>query len=178
MEVRVVKSCSAICYNTLQGPTFHVFPLDATLPDIRGALPVPQRVYEPAGPVAEFVPHRPIRYYQRDGAPGIPLTAALSRNISGLTNPEEVIVTTTTSVRIAIRINVCDLLYTIALRDSRFDKWPGYGPWYKHINVYGHGNTAQHITKGKLAYEVAKEIRRFYTVGARRLLSCRKLMST
>jgi hypothetical protein len=105
MEVSAMSIFSNMVFIVPQGSQYHTF-MDATLPQVPYAVPVPQRVYVPAGPITEFQPRPPIRYIQNH-IPGIFLTDALNRNLAGVPDTEDVIVTTTTSVRVAIRINVC-----------------------------------------------------------------------
>ena len=66
---------------------------------------MPQRVYVPAGPVTEFSP-RPVIRFSQNGSPGISITNARNHNLMGMPDADDVIETTTTSVRVAIRILV------------------------------------------------------------------------
>lgn len=66
---------------------------------------MPQKVYVPAGPVSEFFP-RPAIIFTQNGIPGISVVNARNRDFIGMQDADDIITTTATSVRIAIRILV------------------------------------------------------------------------
>ncbi|GJE92918.1 hypothetical protein PsYK624_090770 [Phanerochaete sordida] len=122
--------------------SYHVF-TDVRMPQHLpvGAVLVPQRTYTAERPVQAFDAAAPIRFVTR-GALGIRLVDALEENTFALEGAGEMIQIPSRGQKLGIRM-----------------VWPGYEPWTKHISIVGVAPN-QLITKGRLAYEVARAVRK------------------
>ncbi|KIP06409.1 hypothetical protein PHLGIDRAFT_462833 [Phlebiopsis gigantea 11061_1 CR5-6] len=97
---------------------------------------IPQSVWVPAAGPRDWDRMPTIRFTQNGRQEGVNLGDAYRRNFNGMLDSQVIPCTSTTSQRVAIRIN-----------------WPGYEPWHKHVNV---ANNSEHVNKARLAYEVAR----------------------
>lgn len=143
IQVSHNATSSLTAKNMATSQLFHTSFTDSSLPVLNfPGLYIPQSVWVPAAGPRDWERMHTIRFTQ-NGRQGINLGDAYRRNFNGMPDGQVIPCTSTTSQRVAIRIN-----------------WPGYEPWHKHVNV---ANNSEHINKARLAYEVAKEVQRFYS---------------